>query len=262
MVEHGLYVGTNAALAQGGATGAAGSARAQGQPDGVVTVDFPLLDDSPAAPQRLNAVVERWLPPPREGAAGDDLAGLLLVGEPTLLRPPRGANPARLVVNPPPIGRPVRVFGYPGIPPRPDGAWVPTAVRGRVGSGRLQLDSGADAALRVQPGFSGSPVYDDIAGRVVGLLASAAAGRSGDRDSYAISTDRLRLAWPEILDRRKPRTAATARGTGYTSPRITELTVLHVSDPQFGKNRIFGGNGLTQARRRRPGARRARGSGR
>src|SRR6266516_6988010 len=205
--------------------------RAQGQPEGVVTVDFPLLDDSPAAPQRLNAVVERWLPPPREGAAGDDLAGLLLVGEPTLLRPPRGANPARLVVNPPPIGRPVRVFGYPGIPPRPDGAWVPTAVRGRVGSGRLQLDSGGDAALRVQPGFSGSPVYDDIAGRVVGLLASAAAGRSGDRDSYAISTDRLRLAWPEILDRRKPRTAATARGAGYTSPRITELTVLHVSDP-------------------------------
>ena len=219
--------------------------RAQAQPPGVVTVEFPLVDDRAGALPRLAARVERWLPPPRDGAAGDDVAGLVLTGG----RAPDGAAPARLIVNPPPLGRAVRVFGYPGIPPRPDGAWVPTTVRGRVGGGRVQLDSGPDAALRVQPGFSGSPVYDDEAGRVVGLLASAAAARTGERDSYAIAADRLRLAWPEVLDRRRPRTAASPRPGGHPGPGAAELTILHVSDPQFGKHHLFGGNGLTPADR-------------
>jgi hypothetical protein len=48
--------------------------RSQGQPDGPVALDFPLASGTPA----LRAAVERWLPPPREGAAGDDIAGLVL----------------------------------------------------------------------------------------------------------------------------------------------------------------------------------------
>jgi WD40 repeat protein/3',5'-cyclic AMP phosphodiesterase CpdA len=219
--------------------------RAQAQPQGVVNVDFPLLDNQARSRPRLHARVQRWLPPPREGAVGDDLAGLILP-EGQL---PAGTAPARLIVNPPPTGSELSVFGYPGIPPRPDGGWVPTTVRGRVGGGRLQLDSGTDAALRVQPGFSGSPVYDNVAGRVVGLLASAAVGGTAERDSYAISADRLRLAWPEILDRRRPRAAASVRNGGRLSAGIPELTVVHVSDPQFGKHHLFGGNGLTPADR-------------
>jgi WD40 repeat protein/V8-like Glu-specific endopeptidase len=209
--------------------------RAQNQPAEAVTVDFPLAANPGAV--RRGARVVRWLPPPREGAAGDDLAGLVL-GEP----PPDGTEPARLVVNPPQVGQEVRVFGYPGTPPRPDGAWVTSTVRGRVGGGRLQLDS-TDAALRVQPGFSGSPVYDDATERVVGLLTSAAAGRTAERDSYAIASDRLRLAWPEILGSRQPR-ASQRKGGGPG-----ELTILHVSDTQFGRHHLFGGNGLIPVER-------------
>jgi hypothetical protein len=65
-----------------------------------------------------------------------------------------GAAPARLAANPPPPGRAVEVFGYPGVPARPDGGWVPATVRGQVGGGRLQLDSSPEAALGVQAGFS------------------------------------------------------------------------------------------------------------
>jgi WD40 repeat protein/3',5'-cyclic AMP phosphodiesterase CpdA len=222
------------------------TARAQPQPADPVMVDFPLAQQRRAAADHppCEAVVARWLPPPRDGAAGDDLAGLRLAGP-----APAGAAPAQLAVNTPPAGRTVRVFGYPGVPPRPDGVWVTTTVRGRVGSGQLQLDSGPDSALRVQPGFSGSPVFDDTTGRVVGLLASAAAGRAQERDSYAIGVDRLRLAWPEILNPRWQRTSSSAQADGSLVRGHRELTVLHLSDMQFGGPRIFGGNGLTSADR-------------
>ena len=215
-------------------------ARAQGQPAGVVLLDFPLVPsgDKDASPHR--ATVVRWLPPPREGAAGDDIAGLeLLTGA-----APAETVAAQLAVDAPRIGRPVRVFGYPGSPSRPDGVWVSTTVRGRVGGSRLQLDSGPDSALRVQPGFSGSPVFDDAIGRVVGLLASAPAGRAQERDSYAITADQLRFAWPEVLDSHWQSTT----GLGHDHGRA-EITVLHISDMQFGKHHLFGGNGLTPSDR-------------
>jgi WD40 repeat protein/3',5'-cyclic AMP phosphodiesterase CpdA len=217
-------------------------ARAQAQPTSIVRLDFPLVA-GPSSPR--GASVVNWLPPPREGAAGDDLACLVLTDGPA----PDGAKPAQLAVNPPPPGLAVRVFGYPGSPPRPDGAWVGTVVRGRVGGGLLQLDSGPEAALRIQPGFSGSPVYDDAAGRVVGLLAMAAAGRTAERDSYASGADRLRLAWPQILAPRRSAAGPALQSGGRSRPGAGELTVLHVSDTRFGRSHLLGGNGLTEAGR-------------
>ena len=211
-------------------------ARAQGQPTGTVALDFPLVrQGDPGGSPPVRATVERWLPPPREGAAGDDIAGLVLVNE----QAPEGTAAARLAVDTPRPGRTVRVFGFPAA--RPDGEWVQAAIRGSVGGGRLQLDS--DSALRVQRGFSGSPVFDDDIGRVVGLIASAPPG-AADRDSYAIGTDRLRLAWPNVLAGRWQRTSGSVQGRDRT-----ELTILHVSDTQFGAHHLFGGNGLTPSDR-------------
>ncbi len=222
-------------------------ARSQEAPAEPVDVDFPLLPTSLDAPgsSLRRAVVVRWLPPPREGAAGDDLACLELVDESA----PEGAIPARFIVSLPQAGHAVRLFGYPGDPPRPDGAWVASAVRGRVGGGLLQLDSGPDSALRVQPGFSGGPVFDDASGRVVGLLAAASGGRAATRDSYAVSADRLRLAWPEVLDLRRQQGGAARATGGRSGARVSELTVLHLSDTQYGREHLFGGNGLTSADR-------------
>ncbi len=198
----------------------------QDRPDGGVLVDFPLLEESQPVPAR----VAGWIPPPREGVAGDDLAGLILGSV------PEAARPARLAAEPPRAGRLADVFGYPGEPPRPDGAWVEATVRGEVGGGRLHLDSTPGAALRIQPGYSGSPVCDRENGRVIGLLVAAPRAGSGHRDSYAISAGRLALARPDLFG-----VPAAAAG-----PR-RELTVLHVSDMQFGRHHLFGGNGLTPA---------------
>jgi WD40 repeat protein/3',5'-cyclic AMP phosphodiesterase CpdA len=189
-------------------------ALSQQQPRERVRVDFPLLADRTQA----EAEVVMWRPPPGAGVAGDDIAGLELAG------PPPRAAVARLAVEAPRAGRTVRVFGYPGDAPRPDGTWVATTVQGLVSNGRLQLDSRPDSAWRIQPGFSGSPVIDDRAGRVTGLLVTAAPDAA--RDSYAIGAERLRLAWPEVLGARwQP---SGARGA-------EELTILHVSDPRFDR---------------------------
>ena len=197
---------------------------AQPQPKGQpLLVWFPLLDRAEAGP--VAAEVVKWLPPPKPGVAGDDIAGLELIGQ-----LPAGAGPARLAVDPPRIGHQAYVFGYPAAPVRPDGARVEATVRGQVGNGRLQLDSTPDSAHRIQPGFSGSPVIDAATGRVIGVLAEAA--RQEARDSRAISVARLRLAWPEVLAARWQRAArARRRERG-------EVTVLHVSDPRFARDQL------------------------
>jgi S1-C subfamily serine protease len=189
-------------------------AQSQPEPEARVLVDFPLLDDS----QLVRATVVVWLPPSDSRGMGDDVAGLV-IGEGI----PSGAVAARLAVEPARAGHQVRVFGYPGAPVRPDGGWVSATVRGATGNGRLQIDSSQDSALRVQQGFSGSALYDDNSGRVMGLLAAASVGVSPERDGYAISTDRLRLAWPEVLAGR------WQRMTRASPPAVrTELTILHV----------------------------------
>jgi hypothetical protein len=76
---------------------------------------------------------------------------------------------------------------------------VEARVRYEVGGGLVQLDSTTGSALRIQPGFSGSPVCDRNSGHVIGLLWMAPRADSGERDSYAITVETLQSAWPEVL---------------------------------------------------------------
>jgi DNA-binding beta-propeller fold protein YncE len=191
--------------------------RSQGQPDESARIEFPLLSGTEAQPH--TASVSMWRPPPAPAATtGDDITGLIVHGD-----LPAGAAPALLAADPPQPGTPVRVFGYPSAPARPEGGFVTAQIAGQVASGRLQLNSSDDSALRVQPGYSGSPVIDDAIGRIVGLIGLAPDAKSGDRDSYAIGPALLREAWPDVFGRstRSPRT------------RTEPLSILHVSAPRF-----------------------------
>ncbi|MGH9120840.1 MAG: trypsin-like serine peptidase, partial [Acidimicrobiales bacterium] len=160
-----------------------------------VQVEFPLLGDSEGAPLR-SCRVAVWVPPPASGVAGGDVAGLVL-GEGL----PAGAGPARLAEAMDAREAEVGLFGYPGEPPRRNGAWARCRLGGVVGSGLIQLDADSEAAFRAQPGYSGSPavVADGVGDAVVGMLAVAS--RDEDvRDAYAIPVARLVDAWPEVLE--------------------------------------------------------------
>jgi uncharacterized protein YjbI with pentapeptide repeats len=208
-------------------------ALAQAQPRERVLVEFPLLDGSAGA--SIEADVVMWRPPsPAVGVASDDLAGLELTGG----QLPPGAVPGRLAVEPPRAARSASIFGYPATTSRPDGIWVATSIRGLVANGRLQLDSTLDSASRVEPGFSGSPVLDDTSGRIAGLLVVAPRPQAQLRDSYAVSAERLRLAWPDVLAGRWQPGAGAARRR-----ESGELTILHLSDLRFDRDRLTGAQG-------------------
>jgi hypothetical protein len=124
------------------------------------------------------------------------VAGLELVGEGL----PAGAAPARLVVTDV-RDTEVSLYGFPGNPPRrSSGALTFCWVRGAVGGGALQLDGASESAIRVQPGYSGSPavIVGDPADAVLGMLAIAADGKDS-RDAYAIPASQLIDTWPDVL---------------------------------------------------------------
>ena len=174
--------------------------RAQDKPGPLVRVqvDFPLLGGAAGAPSR-SCAVQVWEPPPSYGVSGGDVAGLVLVGEDL----PGRAGPARITDLATVRGVTARVFGYPGDPPRQvNGAWSELRLRGAVGGGVIQLDTGGESAIRAQPGYSGSPVIvtGDTGDAVLGMLAVASSD-GGARDAYAIPVAELARAWPEVVGR-------------------------------------------------------------
>ncbi|GLX50747.1 hypothetical protein Shyhy01_36970 [Streptomyces hygroscopicus subsp. hygroscopicus] len=168
-------------------------------PEGArVQVEFVLLGDAEGGPVR-NCRVSAWDPPSVAGSEGRDVAGLTVVGGDEL---PSRAGPARLL-DARPSDTDVSAFGYPRSPARGvNGAWSACVLRGAVGGGLIQLDAGSEAALRAQPGYSGSPVVvkDRWGDAVVGMLTIASKDGAA-ADAYAVPLSEIASAWPEALGR-------------------------------------------------------------
>ncbi|MFE6963001.1 trypsin-like peptidase domain-containing protein [Streptomyces sp. NPDC057696] len=146
-------------------------ARALGAPDGTleapvdaVSLDFPLLEGGP----RVRAAVVSW----RHG--GQDVA-LLRLEEAV-----EGGLPAPLVDGTDVWGHPFRTLGYPVGADR--GIWASGTLRAEQGSGWVQMEA-QQAGPRIARGFSGSPVWDDAQGGVVGMTV---AEQRGERTAYLL----------------------------------------------------------------------------
>ncbi|MFD4116887.1 trypsin-like peptidase domain-containing protein [Streptomyces niveus] len=128
-------------------------------PGGSVNLDLPLLSAHPSA----RASVVSW----RHGQA--DVALLRLD------RPIEGARPVGLVDGTEVWEHPFRAFGH------PDGAdhgvWVRGTLRAGMAAGLLQMEAHLPGP-RITEGFSGSPVWDDSQGGVVGMTVAAHRGES------------------------------------------------------------------------------------
>lgn len=156
-----------------------------------VFVDLPLRPDQSGSGvpggAGVMAVVEHWAPRQPDGSG--DMAVLRLA------TPLADGVPVRLAESQSEDlwDDPVRVFGFPDG--RPDGVWHSGVLRGRQGNGWVQIDP-RPGGYRVSGGFSGSPVWDERLGGVVGMVAVAEAGDPAV--SYLIPTDGLRTAWPRL----------------------------------------------------------------
>jgi WD40 repeat protein len=156
-----------------------------------VLVEFPLL---PKTPVRLARVVT-WVPPPLTGAGGGDVAGLALTEE-----APADAVPAQFAATPPEPGTRMRVFGYPGEPPRETGMWVDVDLMGEVAGQLIQVESRRDQTVKAQSGYSGSPVWDHRTGKAVGLLQAAPFPDEPQRDAYLLPSLAVAQAWEQHFD--------------------------------------------------------------
>jgi hypothetical protein len=135
-----------------------------------VTVEFvDLLVEEQAARRQARVVPEGWVP--ISDRQRGDVAVLEVVGE-----PPTGAAPA-------PLRRPMRLRGHAF-----DATGFPAAaVSGLTASGEIsrpagpggewvQLDGVRVQGARVEQGFSGTPVWDQHVGAVVGMVVSELVG--------------------------------------------------------------------------------------
>lgn len=171
---------------------ALGVAMSASPPPGELRLVFPFLAGSPGCRARLLA--DGWTP--LDGDLSGDVAVLeLLDPAPADARPVRLARPGN-----------VRDHEYELVGYRPaDPAPVEVLSRGVLvgGSGdRLQLGpaSASGSRFKLEPGCSGTPVFDATSGHVIGLFQLTDAAAGSDL-SFALGTERVFRAWPELMAR-------------------------------------------------------------
>jgi len=152
-------------------------------PTGLIDLDFPLI----APGQKIKARVEFWQPV-NPSVAGEDIAGLKLENE-----CPPGVQPVRLVTADDVWQHPVRVFGFPSG--HNDGVWATGVLRGELGNGWIQMEAVTVTGYRVEPGFSGAPVWDETLSGVVGMAVAAERQREGVKAAFMIPTKVLSQTW-------------------------------------------------------------------
>jgi hypothetical protein len=131
--------------------------------DAEVRLDFPLV----APGETLAARVVVWEAPQTDNTG--DIAGLLLART-----SPAGVKASRLVTADDLWHHRFRVFGFPAN--HDQGVWVSGRLLGRQGAGWVQMEDPIATGYRVEPGFSGAPVWDDELDGVVGIAVAAEAG--------------------------------------------------------------------------------------
>ncbi|MFD6170927.1 nSTAND1 domain-containing NTPase [Streptomyces coeruleorubidus] len=158
-------------------------ARQDERPDGPVGVRLVLREGEP-----VDAVVRDWVPVRADGTG--DVAVL------SLSRPLPGARPVLMVAPRDVWDHKAIVFGL----PRDDtgGGWHTARLRARTGTGRLQMSPLDGQSDPVQPGFSGSAVWDEDLGAVVGIVVSISPAHRGQ--AFCIPTRTVLDELPDLAE--------------------------------------------------------------
>ncbi|MFI5772316.1 hypothetical protein ACIA74_28090 [Streptomyces sp. NPDC051658] len=134
-------------------------------PAEAVKVEFPLLRDGNGAVPTALAGVVSWKP-----VMEDDTGDVALL---RLDQPVPNAHPVVLVDGTSVWGHPFRAYGFPDGGDQ--GVWATGTLRSVQGAGWLQMDNDADSRP-ITKGYSGTAVWDETQGGVVGLAVAAGRG--------------------------------------------------------------------------------------
>ena len=153
-------------------------------PDGEIWLDFPLI--APGKILRSRLVV--WQPP--QSDMQGDIAGLELTDD-----LPRDVTPLRLIETHELWEVPFRAFGFPVA--FDQGIYARGALIDYISSGWLQVEGNFESSTRIQPGFSGGPIWVESLGGVVGIIVMAEK-YAQSKLAFAIPTQILINIWPEL----------------------------------------------------------------
>ena len=165
-------------------------------PEGELELDFPLCD--PGRVLRARVSPDCW-EPIDAGTGRGDVAGL------ELLDPePPGAAAVPLLAEEDLFRHEFTTFGFPAPPPgfagdplSEAGMWAHGRILGRQALGHLQLEGTSDSGVRIEPGFSGSPIWDLEYRRTVGMTVTS--DQLVDRrTAYCIAATDLLSAWKAL----------------------------------------------------------------
>jgi hypothetical protein len=159
-------------------------------PTAAVALDFPLLPEK----WMCSARVAFWLPVRHDSLGGsadaEDIAVLEFDGS-----PPNATGPVQLIAVEELWGHGFRAFGFPRG--QDDGVYASGVLRARNAAGWVQIEDVKISGFRVEPGFSGGPVWDEDLGGIVGM-AVAAVRAPEVRAAFIIPTALLIRAWPRL----------------------------------------------------------------
>ncbi len=158
-----------------------------------ITVDLPLADDRPDDrpgddPRQWPAVVERWVPI-RTGRAGD--IALLRLREAV-----PGARPLPMADPESVLEHGALTVGFTGG--EPGETWFRGRLSGATSEGWLQLSRADGVSAYIKRGFSGSPVWDNELGTVVGLMVAAEPEQDAQQ-GYVLRTRAILREFPELV---------------------------------------------------------------
>jgi tetratricopeptide (TPR) repeat protein len=153
-------------------------------PTGDVWLDFPFV-----APKKvLKSYIVAWQPPQEEMRG--DIAGLCLLND-----IPPGATPLELIETNNLWDVPFRAFGFPAS--YDDGIYARGALIDYTTTGWLQVEGDFESSTRIQPGFSGGPIWVESMGGVVGMIVMAEK-LAQSKLAFAIPTSVLIDAWADL----------------------------------------------------------------
>jgi hypothetical protein len=155
----------------------------QDSPDGIIEVDFPLI----APGQKVKAKVVFWQPV-NPGQSKEDIAGLQI--EETL---PIGVSPVQLVTTSNYWQHKFRIFGFPQG--HDTGVWADGELRDLQATHWIQMEAIKVPGYQIEPGFSGSPIWDESLQGVVGMAVAAEKKREGVKAAFMMPTTVLVETW-------------------------------------------------------------------
>lgn len=176
----------------------------QTRPTERIYIDFPLV----ASEEKLTARVIFWRPVPPKGSTSvkgkEDIAALEIYAP-----IPSEAEPVDLLIETDLRDHRFRTFGFPVG--HDDGLEATGVLRGQQATGWVQIEDVKETGVRLEPGFSGAPIWDEQLNGIVGMAIAADQKRPEAKVAFMIPIQVIASTWTPLSELTTPPLSLTKK---------------------------------------------------